>query len=99
MSLTTSTQQTPKKVSRKKGDPGAPGFIGGKCEQFYPLPNDSGLQAAGVEVGARVTLRPGDAPQLRIIFRRGKVTAEVTCVHVVLCKVRLADLPPDDAIA
>ena len=90
----TSPLKTPREIKK----PPAPSPMSppvGTREQWYPLSNDPGLFAAGVEVGTRVTVRPKGPPQLRIVFRAGGKEAEVTCVHVAVYAGSLESLPPD----
>jgi hypothetical protein len=70
-----------------------------KWEQWYPLANDPGLHAAGVEIGARVTPQPKGPPQLRIVFRAGGKEASVDCVHVAVYAGSLESLPPEAELA
>jgi hypothetical protein len=68
-------------------------------EQWYPLANDPGLHAAGVEIGARLIFVEKKPPQMRIVFRRGSTEAYVACVHVVVYQGTLESLPPAEQLA
>ncbi len=78
--------------------PPLPSLIG-TLEEWYPLAKDPGLHAGGVEIGARATIKPNGAPELRIVFRRGKSEAYVTCVHVAVYAGPLESLPPEAELA
>ncbi len=64
-----------------------------------PAWDDPGLHAAGVEIGARVTVQPKGPPQLRIVFRIGIREASVTCVHMAVYTGPLDTLPPHADLA
>ncbi len=68
-------------------------------EQWYPLVNDPGLHAAGVEIGARAIIKTSGPPQLRIVFRAGDREWSVECVHVAVYSGSLESLPPDAELA
>ncbi len=68
-------------------------------EQWYPLPNDPGLSAAGVEIGAKVTVELRRRPQLRIVFRIGDKEARVECLRLAMYPGPLGSFPLDEELA
>jgi len=68
-------------------------------EKFYELKNDPPLQAAGVEIGARVIVELEGRVENRIVFRRYDELwrrykeASVTCVHLAVMEGTLEDAP------
>ncbi len=94
--------KTPAKRARKvtqKPTPPLPPPPEGTREQWYPLANDPGLHAAGVEIGARVTFQGDKPPKMRIVFRAGGKEASVECVHVAVYAGSLESLPPEAELA
>ncbi len=71
----------------------------GAWEQWYPLPNDPDLSAAGVEIGARVTAELRRRPQLRIVFRIGDKEARVECLRLAMYPGPLGSFPLEEELA
>ncbi len=71
----------------------------GSWEQWYPLPNDPDLSAAGVEIGARVMAELRRRPQLRIVFRIGDKEARVECLRLAMYPGPLGSFPLDEELA
>ncbi len=69
-----------------------PGDKGFKYEIYYCLMNDPALFQAGVTIGARVEVTPGNPSHNRIVFKSGSREAIVNCVHTAIC-----DLPAGEA--
>ncbi len=62
-------------------------------EEWYPLVNDPGLHAAGVEIGARAIFQPQGPPQLCIVFRLEAREWSVDCMHVAVYAGPIESLP------
>ncbi len=56
-----------------------------KYEQFFRLKADLELDRDGITIGARVEFKSPERPiKNRIVFRKGKVETQVSCVHTAL---------------
>ncbi len=74
---------------------------GSLYETWFLLENDPSLHALGVVIGARVNITP--RVQNRIVFKRDRKEAEVTCIHAAITSITTEeimnlDLEADDTI-